>query len=199
VFVDYNQNAKDRTTASAYSVRPVPDARVSTPLVWDEVAACDPSMFTIDSVPARFASMGDPAADIEAHVGSLEPLLKLAARDAAAGLPDAPVSGSGAVPVPAPGKAVGPTGRRRTTAPLVEIARAATEAEALAGLERWKQRHPDVWPHFVPSDVLVDNMRGRSTTWTRIRVNLRNVPESERPVQEPLEVDYDPFQGWSGP
>jgi DNA ligase D-like protein (predicted polymerase) len=195
VFVDYNQNAKDRTTASAYSVRPVTDARVSTPLGWDEVAECEPSTFTIDTVPRRFATLGDPAADIDSdrYVGSIEGLLELAARDEAAGVADAPAAG--AVPAPAPGQSVGPTGRRRTTAPLIEIARAQTEAEAMAGFERWKERHPDVWPHFVPSDVLVDNMRGRSTTWTRIRVNLRNVPEAQRPAQEALEVDFDPWQG----
>jgi bifunctional non-homologous end joining protein LigD len=197
VFVDYNQNAKDHTTASAYSVRPSADARVSTPLHWNEVADCDPSAFTIDTVPARFADIGDPAESMDSEVGSLEPLLELAARDAAAGIKDAPAPGY--VPAPAPGKSVGPTGRRRTTAPLIEIARAATQAEAMAGLERWKQRHGDVWPFLVPADVLVDSMRGRNTTWTRIRLNLRNVPEDQRPPQEPLEVDYDPWHGFVGP
>ncbi|HLZ28390.1 MAG TPA: DNA polymerase domain-containing protein [Chloroflexota bacterium] len=203
VFVDYNQNAKDHTTASAYSVRPSPDARVSTPLTWDEVPLCDPAEFTIETVPVRFASLGDPAEGIDAAVGSLEPLLELAARDAAAGLAEAPAPEAGAppgsVPVPAPGKAVGPTGRRRTTAPLIEIARAATQAEALAGLERWKVRHPDVWPLLEPADVLVDSMRGRNTTWTRIRLHLRNVPEASRPPQEALEVDYDPWAGVTWP
>ncbi|MGI8411500.1 MAG: DNA polymerase domain-containing protein [Solirubrobacteraceae bacterium] len=192
VFVDYNQNARDRTTASAYSVRPTPDARVSTPLNWDEVPECDPAAFTIDSVPARFAQLGDPGAGIDDAVGSLEALLELAARDEAAGLPDAP--DPGAVPVPAPGKAVGPTGRRRTNAPLIEIARAATQAEALQGLERWKSRHSDVAAHLEAADVLVDSMRGRSTTWTRIRLNLRHVPEADRPAQEALEVDFNPWQ-----
>jgi bifunctional non-homologous end joining protein LigD len=191
VFVDYNQNARDHTTASAYSVRPSPDARVSTPLRWDEVADSDPAAFTIDTVPARFARLGDPAEGIDAAVGSLEGLLELAERQDQAGVPSA--DASGAVPMPAPGKSVGPTGRRRTTAPLIEIARAATQNEAFAGLERWKLRHTDVWPRLEPNDILVDSMRGRNTTWTRIRVNLRNVPEAERPPQEALEVDYDPW------
>jgi DNA ligase D-like protein (predicted polymerase) len=213
VFLDYNQNAKDRTIASAYSVRPTADARVSTPLTWEEVPGCEPQAFTIASVPERFAKIGDPWADMDSAAGSIEPLLELAARDEAAGLPDAPwpphyekqegeaprvrpskrrVS-TGTVPPPAPGKASGPTGRRRTTVPLVEIARAATQAEATEGLERWKRRHPDVWSHLGPADVLVDSMRGRSSTWTRIRLNLRNVPEAKRPAQEELEVDYDPW------
>ena len=192
VFVDYNQNAKDHTTASAYSVRPGPDARVSTPLRWDEVAECDPAAFTIDSVPQRFARIGDPGEGIDDVVGSLEPLLELADRQAAQGLADADPS-SGVVPPPAPGKEVGPSGRRRTMAPLIEIARAATQQEAMAGLERWKLRHADVWPHLEPDDILVDSMRGRNTTWARIRVNLRHVPEVDRPPQEALEVDYDPW------
>jgi DNA ligase D-like protein (predicted polymerase) len=214
VFIDYNQNAKDRTVASAYSVRPTPDARVSTPLAWDEVAGCDPSRFTVATVPDRVARGGDPWAGIDDAAGSLEALLELAERDESAGLGDAPwpphyektadepprVQPSkrrGTVPPPAPGKRSGPTGRRRTEAPLVEIARAATEAEALDGLERWKARHPDVVPHLEPADVMIDAMRGRSTTWTRIRVNLRNVPTSDRPAQEALEVDYDPWEGLS--
>ena len=106
---------------------------------------------------------------------------------------------SGSVPRPAPGKSAGPTGRRRTTMPLIEVARAATEEEAMAGLERWKARHPDVWPHLEPADVMVDAMRGRSTTWTRIRLNLRHVPEEKRPAQEELEVDYDPWEGMEWP
>src|SRR5437870_3158551 len=203
VFVDYNQNAKDHTTASAYSVRPSHDARVSTPLTWAEVPDCDPAAFTIDTVPVRFATLGDPSEGIDGAVGSLEPLLELAARHAAAGLSDAPSpepgTQAGSVPPPAPGKSVGPTGRRRTTAPLIEIARAATQAEALAGLERWKARHPDVWALLAPADLLVDSMRGRNQTWTRIRLNLRNVPEPDRPPQAALEVDYDPWAGVSWP
>ena len=219
VFIDYNQNAKDRTVASAYSIRPTPDGRVSTPLDWDEVADCDPAAFTVATVPERFARIGDPWAGMDDAAGSLDQLLELAERDDAAGLGDAPwpphyektedepprVQPSkrrqrdGVVPPPAPGKRSGPTGRRRTKAPLVEIARAATQAEALAGLERWKERHPEVVPHLEPADVMVDSMRGRSSAWYRIRLNLRNVPEAQRPAQEALEVDYDPFAGWTPP
>ncbi|MGO9779713.1 MAG: DNA polymerase domain-containing protein [Streptosporangiaceae bacterium] len=321
VFVDYNQNAKDRTIASAYSIRPLPDARVSTPLGWDEVADCDPAAFTIDTVPARFAEVGDPWAEMDSAVGSLDGLLGLAERDEASGLPDAPwpphfvrqageeprvqpskrragrrtapggAVGASAKGTTVPGGAVGatakgttakgttaesetrteeaageraaakgptakggakgpedasgaatrmkrnttgaepvsdpaepasadappasattgvrtgvrgeddgtgtvprsPTGRRQSKMPLIEVARAATKAEAMEGLERWKARHGDVWPHLAPADVLVDSMRGRSYSWTRIRLNLQHVPEAERPAQEPLEVDYDPW------
>ena len=229
VFVDYNQNAKDRTVASAYSVRPLPDARVSTPLSWDEVPSCDPAAFTIDTVPARFAELGDPWEGMDAAVGSLEPLLELAARDEAAGLPDAPwppnyekqpgeaprvqpskrrsSDGAGAAGAAGATGATGasgsggrtapnPTGRRQSTKPLIEVARAATKAEAMEGLERWKARHAGVWPHLQPADVLVDAMRGRSSAWYRIRLNLEHVPEAERPRQEPLEVDYDPWAGF---
>jgi bifunctional non-homologous end joining protein LigD len=218
VFLDYNQNAKDRTIASAYSLRPLPDARASTPLSWDEVPDCEPEAFTIETVPARYAEIGDPAAAMDESGGSLAALLELADRHEAEGLPDAPwpphyekqageaprVQPSkrrrdGEVPPPAPGKTAGPTGRRRTTVPMVEIARAASDAEALAGLERWKARHPEVVPHLAPNDVLVDAMRGASSTWTRIRVNLTLVPEEQRPKQEPLEVDYDPWVGYRGP
>ena len=192
VFVDYNQNARDHTVASAYSIRPSADARVSTPLGWDEVGECDPAAFTIDTVPGRFARSGDPSEGIDQAVGSIEPLLELAGRQSEAGMPEADPA-SGVVPRPAPGKEVGPTGRRRTTAPLIEIARAATQQDAVAGLERWKLRHADVWPLLEPNDILVDSMRGRNTTWTRIRVNLRHVPEAGRPAQEALEVDYDPW------
>jgi bifunctional non-homologous end joining protein LigD len=227
VFLDYNQNAKDRTVASAYSVRPTADARVSTPLSWDEVPDCEPEAFTMDTVSERFAKMGDPSEGIDKAVGSLKPLLELAAEHEAAGFGDAPwppqfakqkgeptrvqlskrrktatkPGREGVVPPPAPGKRAGPTGRRRTTMPLIEIARAATEVEAMEGLKRWRKRHPEVWAHLAPADVMVDSMRGRSTTWTRIRLNLRNIPESERPPQEALEVDYDPWEGleWPGP
>ncbi len=214
VFVDYNQNAKDRTVASAYSVRPTPDARVSAPLAWDEVADCRPEAFTIDTMPVRFAASGDLTAGIDELSGSLQPLLDLAAADTAAGLPDAPwpphfdkqagepprvqpsKRRAGPGPGPGPGRgASGPTGRRKSAMPLIEIARAASQAEAMAGLDRWKERHGDVWPYLEPSDVLVDSMRGRSSTWTRIRLNLRNVPAGERPGQEALEVDYDPWAG----
>jgi bifunctional non-homologous end joining protein LigD len=184
VFVDYNQNAKDRTTAAAYSVRPTPDGRVSTPLRWDEVPGCEPEAFTMDTVPARYARLGDPWAGIDDTAGSLEALLRLAQEHKAAGLDD-----------PAPDRAVpGKTGRRRSSMPLIEIARAAGKDEALAGLERWKARYPQIWSYLEPADVLVDSMRGRSSTWTRVRLNLRNVPEAERPPQEALEVDFDPWQ-----
>ncbi|HEX4833680.1 MAG TPA: DNA primase small subunit domain-containing protein [Trebonia sp.] len=218
VFVDYNQSAKDRTVASAYSVRPLPDARVSTPLAWSEVPTCDPAAFTIDTVPARFARAGDPWADMDESAGSLAPLLELAARDEAAGLPDAPwpphydkqdgeaarVQPSKRRPgspakAPASGSGPSPAGRRQSVKPLIEIARAQTKAEAMEGLERWKARHADVWPSLEPADVLVDSMRGRSTAWTRIRLNLEHVPEGQRPAQEPLEVDYDPWAGFTGP
>jgi DNA ligase D-like protein (predicted polymerase) len=212
VFVDYNQNAKDRTVASAYSVRPTPDARVSAPLAWDEVPGCRPEEFTIDTMPARFAAVGDPAAGMDDAAGSLEALLDLAEQQRASGLPDAPwpphydkqegeaprvqPSKRRAAPAkPAPGKTAGPSGRRASVMPLIEIARAETKDEAMAGLERWKQRHPDVWAALEPRDVLVDAMRGRFTTWTRIRLNLIHVPEDQRPEQEALEVDYDPWQG----
>jgi bifunctional non-homologous end joining protein LigD len=208
VFVDYNQNAKDRTVASAYSVRPLPDARVSTPLTWDEVADCDPAAFTIDTVPERFAAIGDPWAEMDAAVGSLDGLLAQAAKDEAAGLPDAPwpphyekQDGEEARVQPskrrpASGGTAGGTGRRQSTKPLIEIARARTKDEAMAGLDRWKERHPDVWPLLQPKDVLTDSMRGRSSTWFRIRVNLEHVPDGQRPGQEPLEVDYDPWDGF---
>ena len=205
VFIDYNQNAKDRTVASAYSVRPLQDARVSTPLTWDEVPSCDPAAFTIDTVPARFSSLGDPWAGMDEAAGSLDGLLELADRDEAAGLPDAPwpphyekQSGEDARVQPSKRKSGGTTtGRRQSTKPLIEIARAKTKAEALEGVERWKERHPQVWPLLEPADVLVDSMRGRSSTWTRIRLNLEHVPPAQRPPQEPLEVDYDPWSGSS--
>src|SRR5216684_7123994 len=224
VFLDYNQNAKDRTIASAYSVRPTADARVSAPLTWEELPTSELEAFTIDTVPKRFAKIGDPSKGIDEAVGSLEALLELSAEHEAAGFGDAPwpphfvkqtgeparvqlsrrrredrPAPKGEVPPPAPGKTVGPTGRRRTTMPLIEIARAASETEARAGLQRWRARHGEVWSHLAPSDILVDSMRGRNTTWTRIRLNLRNVPESERPPQEALEVDYDPWAGYQGP
>jgi bifunctional non-homologous end joining protein LigD len=222
VFVDYNQNAKDRTVASAYSVRPVPDARVSAPLTWDEVPGCDPAAFTIDTMPQRYARLGDVGAGIDESAGSLEALLELAALDKAAGVPDAPwpphfekqadeaprvqpskrrapAATADAVLPPAPGKASGASGRRRTSAPLIEIARAASQAEALAGLDRWKERYPAAAALLEPADIMVDSMRGRSSTWTRIRLNLRHVPAAERPGQEALEVDYDPFAGFERP
>ena len=205
VFVDYNQNAKDRTVASAYSIRPVADARVSAPLTWAEVPSCDPAEYTIGTVPARFAQIGDPWAEMDEAAGSLDGLLELAARDEAAGVPDAPwpphyEKQSGEAPRVQPSKrrsaGSGGTGRRQSTKPLIEVARAASRDEAMAGLERWKARHAAVWPRLEPADVLVDSMRGRSSIWYRIRLNLQHVPEAERPPQEPLEVDYDPWAGF---
>jgi DNA ligase D-like protein (predicted polymerase) len=250
VFLDYNQNAKDRTVASAYSIRPLPDARVSAPLAWDEVPTVEAEAFTIDTVPARYAAIGDPGDGIDRAVGSLEALLELSRRHQAEGLGDAPWPpnyakqagepprvqpsrqrrapeeyeagrGEGGGPPPEvtrarkaavergdpnaglptewAGSRPTPTGRRRSSIPVVEIARAEHKEEALAGLERWKARHPEATAALEPADVLVDSMRGRSTTWTRIRVNLIHVPEADRPVQEPLEVDYDPWAGYEWP
>ena len=201
VFIDYNQNAKDRTTCSAYSVRPLPDARVSTPLGWDEVPACEPSDFTVATVPARLAERCDPHADMDAAVGSLDGLLELAARDEAAGLGDAPwpphyrkMEGEGARV--APSRKKGAARKPRAKLPLVVVASSPSKDAALAGLERWKARHPEVAAQLAVDDVLVDSMRGRSSTWTRIRVNLRHVPEAQRPPQETPDPDDDPTREW---
>ncbi|HEY6559055.1 MAG TPA: DNA polymerase domain-containing protein [Polyangiaceae bacterium] len=200
VFLDYNQNAKDRTTCSAYSVRPLPDARVSAPLTWEEVPDCDPADFTVQTMPQRFAELGDPHAQMDAAAGSLEPLLDLAARDEAAGLADAPWPPhfqrmEGEAPRVAPSRAKRAPKAPRQKMPLLVVARSASKEEALAGLERWKLRHPDVAALLAPEDVLVDGMRGRSSVWTRIRVNLRNVPEALRPPEAP-DPDYDPAVQW---
>jgi bifunctional non-homologous end joining protein LigD len=200
VFLDYNQNAKDRTVASAYSVRPKPDARVSAPLTWEELSECRPEDFTLRTMPARFAAVGDRHAGIDALPGSLESLLELSARHEAEGLGDAPwpphyAKQEGEPPRVAPSRRKGsPTGRRVPTKPLVEVARAARKEDALAGLERWKARHPAAATRLEPSDVLVDSMRGRSSTWTRVRVNLEHVPEDVRPAPEPPDPDYDPWK-----
>jgi DNA ligase D-like protein (predicted polymerase) len=249
VFLDYNQNAKDRTVASAYSVRPLPDARVSTPLSWAEVPDCEPEAFTIRTVPERFARSGDPGAGIDAAVGSLDALLELSRKDEAEGLGDAPWppnyrKQAGEPPRVQPSrqrraaaeydtpeaeaareksraamerrfsaelerrqaaKAAGvpttptPTGRRRSNVPVIEISRAKSKAEALEGLERWKARHPGAAGHLEPADLLVDGMRGRSSLWYRVRVNLTHVPEAERPAQEPLDPDYDPWAEYEWP
>jgi DNA ligase D-like protein (predicted polymerase) len=177
VFVDFNQNAKDRTMAAAYSVRPTPDARVSTPLDWGEVARCRPEEFTVLTVPRRFAERGDPWSGLDAAAGRLDELLELAER---LGPGQKPPKGEG---------------RRQVSMPLLEIARARTRPEALEGLDRWRARYPEVAARLEPADVLVDGMRGRSSVWYRIRVNLVHVPEADRPVQEALEVDYDPWAG----
>ena len=228
VFLDYNQNAKDRTVAAAYSVRPLPEARVSAPLTWAEVPECDPADFTIRTVPRRLAERGDLAAGLDASPCSLAGLLELAERHEAEGLGgDAPwpphfrrrrgeptrvapsqaaTAASSVAPadgltadVPAsPSASASPaaaaTGRRRSKMPLIVVAKARTEADALAGLERWKQRHPDAAAHLEAADVLTDAMRGRSSTWTRIRVNLRHIPEAQRPPAEAPDLDYDPWR-----
>jgi DNA ligase D-like protein (predicted polymerase) len=247
VFLDYNQNARDRTVASVYSVRPLPDARVSTPLTWDEVPECRPEDFTLATVPARYAVAGDAGAGIDAAAGSLGRLLELSARQESEGLGDAPWPPNyrkqeGEPPrvqpsrqrrpdadydtpeaeaqrekareamerriarelearagrVSSPTRPT-PTGRRKSSIPVIEIARAAKKEEALAGLDRWKARWPAAATALEPADVLVDSMRGRSTTWTRIRVNLSHVPEVERPPQEALDPDYDPWAGYEWP
>jgi bifunctional non-homologous end joining protein LigD len=201
VFLDYNQNAKDRTTCSAYSVRPLPDARVSTPLEWKEVPDCDPAAFTVATVPARLASLGDPHAAIDAHPGDLTALLALADRDEAAGLGDAPWPPhfrkmEGEAPRVAPSRAKGAPRKPRAKMPLLTIANSPDKAAALAGLDRWKQKYPAVAEKLAVDDVLVDSMRGRSSTWTRIRVNLRHVPEEQRPPQEAPDPDDDPTREW---
>jgi bifunctional non-homologous end joining protein LigD len=202
VFLDYNQNAKDRTTCSAYSVRPLPDARVSAPLHWDEVAACDPADFTVLTVPGRFAEIGDPHAGMNATAGSLESLLELAAKDEASGLGDAPWPPhfrkmEGEAPRVAPSRAkVAAKKPARTKMPLLVVANSPSKEAALAGLERWKGKHPQVAALLAVDDVLVDSMRGTSSTWTRIRVNLRHVPEDLRPPQETPDPDDDPTRQW---
>ena len=184
VFVDYNQNAKDRTVAAAYSVRPTPDARVSAPLSWDEVEECEPVDFTLASMPARFARLGDLHAGIDEHAGSIEGLLELFERQ---GLGDAPWPPHYRRRRSEPPR-IHPS-KRKPKLPLIEIARARRKEDALAGVERWKARHPQAAAHLKPVDVLVDAMRGRYSTWTRIRINLQHVPEALRPSQEPLDPD----------
>jgi DNA ligase D-like protein (predicted polymerase) len=201
VFLDYNQNAKDRTTCSAYSVRPLPDARVSTPLLWDEVADSEPADFTVLTVPKRFAAMGDPHADMDLFPGSLENLLELAAKDEASGLGDAPWPPhfrkmEGEAPRVAPSRARSTSTKPRTKMPLIVVANSPDREAALAGLDRWKKKHPDAAERLALDDVLVDSMRGRSSTWTRIRVNLRHVPEELRPPQEMPDPDDDPTREW---
>ncbi len=191
IFLDYNQNAKDRTVAAAWSVRPVADARVSMPLGWDEVAGSDPTTFTLATVPGLLAERGDPAAGIDGAPGSLESLLALAAeQEESQG--DAPWPPHYSKQANEPPR-VNPSRRRQPIHPLVVVSKAAREADAQAGLERWKLRHPEAAAHLEPADILVDSMRGRHTTWTRIRVNLRHVPEAERPAEEPPDPDFDPW------
>jgi bifunctional non-homologous end joining protein LigD len=188
VFVDYNQNAKDRTVAAAYSVRPKPNATVSAPLGWDEVDSCEPNDFTLATMPARFRETGDRHQEIDEHPGSIEALLELSSRHEREGMGDAPWPPHYQKQRGEPAR-VQPSKRRTSKHPLIEIGRAQRKEDALAGLERWKERHPEVVPHLDPADVLIDSMRGRSSTWTRIRVNLQHVPLDLRPVQEALDPD----------
>jgi hypothetical protein len=183
VFLDYNQNAKDRTVAAAYSVRPKPDARVSAPLAWDEVGACDPRDFTLATMPARFAALGDRHAGIDEIRCSLAALLELAARQARDGLGDAPWPPHYRKQAGEPER-VQPSRRRQPKFPLIEVARAERKPEALEELERWRARFPEASAHLQPADVIVDAMRGRFSTWTRIRINLRHVPEALRPPMD---------------
>jgi DNA ligase D-like protein (predicted polymerase) len=203
VFLDYNQNAKDRTTCSAYSVRPLPDARVSMPLDWNEVPNCDPADFTVLTVPRRFAEVGDPDATMNAAGGSLERLLDLAAKDEVDGLGDAPwpphfrkMEGESARVAPSRAKSVPRSASAGTKMPLIVVANSPNRDQALAGLERWKSKHAEISEFLAEADVLVDSMRGRSSTWTRIRVNLRHVPSHLRPVQDTPDPDDDPTRGW---
>ncbi|HVQ49912.1 MAG TPA: DNA polymerase domain-containing protein [Mycobacterium sp.] len=185
VFVDFNQNAFDRTVASAYSVRALPDARVSTPLRWDEVPDCRPEAFTIATVPARYAEIGDPWESMDSAAGVLDQLLDLADRLGPA--------------EKAPKGAKKGTGRRQSVMPLIEIARTKTKDEAMAALDEWRGRYPSVAEKLQPTDILVDGMRGPSSIWYRIRINLQHVPEDQRPPQEPLLADYNPWENYSGP
>ena len=194
VFLDYNQNAKDRTVAAAYSVRPKPDARVSAPLSWDEIDACEPGDFTLATMPDRFKRVGDPHATMDQQACSIEALLELSRRHAKEGLADAPWPPHYVKQADEPPR-VQPSRRRIPKRPLIEIGRAEKKEAALAGLERWRARHPDAAAHLQPADVLVDAMRGRFHTWTRIRVNLQHVPEELRPDQEALDPDEE-VGGW---
>jgi len=191
VFLDYNQNAKDRTIASAYSVRAKPDARVSAPLTWDEIAESKPEDFTLATMPDRFRAIGDRHAHIDDHPCSLEPLLELSARHEREGQGDAPWPPQYKKQAGEPAR-VQPSRKRTSKHPLIEIGRAEKKEEALAGLERWRARHPDAAAYLEPADILVDAMRGRFATWTRVRVNLQHVPDHLRPVQEALDPDAEP-------
>jgi DNA ligase D-like protein (predicted polymerase) len=203
VFLDYNQNAKDRTTCSAYSVRPLPDARVSTPVDWNEVTDCDPADFTIFTVPGRYAKLGDPHEKIDQSRGSLEKLLELAASDEASGLGDAPwpphfrkMEGEAPRVARSRAKKGAAPRAKREKMPLLVIANSPDKQAALDGLERWKAKHAQVVTHLLPEDILVDSMRGRSSTWTRIRINLKSVPASLQPTQQLPDPDDDPTRVW---
>ena len=201
VFLDYNQNARDRTTCNAWSVRPTPDARVSMPLTWDALPTCNPADYTLLTVPALFVAKGDPHARIDENPASIAGLLELAARQEAAGDGDAPwpphhAKGEVEGPRVAPSRAKGATRPPRPKLPVIVIGKAKRKADAVAGLERWKEKHPGVAALLAPEDVLTDNMRGRHSAWTRIRVNLKNVPEEQRPAEVAPDPDYDPAVEW---
>lgn len=197
VFIDYNQNAKDRTVASAYSVRPRPDARVSAPVTWRELESCDPADFTLRTMPARFQKFGDPHEGIDGAVCSIEQLLELSARHERDGEGDAPwpphyrkQEGEPRRAPPSTAPKVAPA-KRKATKPLIEVARADREAEALAAVEAWKERHPKAAAHLQPADVLVDKMRGSSSLWYRVRINLEHVPARQRPKAEKPDAHGD--------
>ena len=186
VFVDFNQNAKDRTVASAYSVRATPDARVSTPLRWGEVPECRPEAFTVSTVPARLADLGDPWEGMDDAPGGLDALLERAKE-----LGPAEKAPKGA-------RRTDGSRSRVSTMPLIEIAKTKTKDEALAALDVWRERYPAAAEKLEPVDVLVDGMRGPSSIWYRIRINLQHVPENQRPPQEDLIADYSPWENYSG-
>jgi DNA ligase D-like protein (predicted polymerase) len=203
VFLDYNQNARDRTTCCAYSVRAREDARVSMPLAWDDFLACDPAAFTLRTVPALVAARGDAHAAIDDNPGSLDRLLELAARHDSEGLPDAPwpphyAKQDGEAPRVAPSRAAGQARARTPKLPVITIAQAKLKPDALAGLERWKARHADIAALLAPEDVIVDTNRGRVTAWYRVRINLKNVPAAQHPPAEPPDPDYDPRSEYTG-
>ncbi len=179
VLIDYNQNARDRTTCSAYSVRPTQDARVSMPLSWDDLFVSDPLAYTLHTVPETFAEHGDPHAAIDEAVCRIEPLLALADRDE----PEV--------------KAAKKAKAKQPKTPVITIAQAKEKPDALAGLERWKAKHAAIVPLLAPEHVIVDVNRGRATAWYRVRINLTNVPEKQRPAQETPDPDYDVKTEWA--
>jgi hypothetical protein len=182
VFVDYNQNAKDRTIAAAYSVRARPEATVSAPLDWDEVDSAEPADFTLGTMPKRFSKVGDRHVRIDDQAGSLDGLLELSERQEREGQGDAPWpphyrKQPGEPPRVQPSK----SRLRAEKYPLIEVSKGKNKKEALAGLSAWKKKNPKIAKLLEPADVLVDQMRGRSSAWYRIRINLQHVPEALRP------------------
>jgi hypothetical protein len=184
------------------------------PLSWDDFFASDPQDFTLRTVPAMFAVRGDAHAGIDGAAGSIEALLALAARHAADGEADAPwpphyPKMAGEAPRVAPSRArlageaparAKPVARPpREKLPVITIAKAKLKSDALAGLERWKAKYPDVVAKLAPEHVLVDTNRGKSSAWYRVRINLKDIPEAERPPPEPPDPDYDwktEYAGW---